>query len=72
LPDPNSKLLSPAEAGDRLGGIGYRRIRQLIATGELKATWNSTRHRWEITPAAVRACLKKRLAPGRNTKKPQS
>jgi excisionase family DNA binding protein len=55
--------LSISQAGQRLG-LGYRRVRQLIASGELKATADPTargrRPKWRITPQAVAALQRKR------------
>jgi hypothetical protein len=52
------------QAGARLG-VGYRRARQLIASGELKASNIAERGEkpiWRVTGSAIAACKKRRAA----------
>lgn len=58
-----TKQLTISQAAARLG-VGYRRCRQLIASGELRATTDLTARNgqslWRITPQAVAALQRKR------------
>lgn len=60
----HQQTYSISQAAERLG-VGYRRTRQLIASGELKATNIAApgeRPVWRVSPRAVVAAKKRRAA----------
>lgn len=55
---------SISQAGAKLG-VGYRRTRQLIQAGELKASNIAARGEkpiWRVTGSAIAACKRRRAA----------